>query len=361
MRVVPKRLKTDRNPGGKNRGDFSSPAAPRKGKAVPKYWTVATDMISKINQGLYRDGEKIESMRVLADRYGVGVQVIQLAMAGLENLGYVRSEAKCGVFVTRSGERGPYFRLGIFINAYNLTREGLLLQNLGEEIEKAEYTPVAGCNHDEPYSFESWLDSKKLDGVFLSGIVDENLTQTAIRKRIPYLVLGNYDIAPSHPQILRDVYGDSLRFFRRALKKYAGKRICFLFGAESSRADRERRAALIEVLRGLNGTVDETLLPHCEGDGYEQVSRILSGGLADVLMTTGSPLRGYFKYCTLHRTLPRPFTAVDLSRMKLLPEYRPFVDATIHLPSLELDMCKAVRQMLQMVGERYCAGRAGKK
>lgn len=352
MRIVPKRLKTERNPAGKIRRKLP-PSSARKGKTVPKYWTVATDMIAKINQGLYKDGEKIESMRVLADRYAVGVQVIQLAMAGLENLGYVRSEAKCGVFVTRSGEAGPYFRLGIFINDYNLTREGLLLQNLGEEIEKAEYTPVAGCNHDEPYSFESWLESRKLDGVFLSGIVDENLTQTAIRKRIPYLVLGNYDIAPSHPQILRDVRGDSRRFFRRALKKYAGKRISFLFGAENSRADRERREALIEVLRELNGTVDETLLPHCEGDGYEQVSRIIGGGLADVLMTTGSPLRGYFKYCTLHRTTARPFTAVDLARMKLLPEYRPFVDATIHLPSLELDMEKAVRQMLRMVEERY--------
>lgn len=351
MRLVPKRLKTyDQlyHPTSKKKKALAS----KKSTSSPKYWTVSVDIITKINKGIYVEGEKLPSMRSLAQSYGVGLQVIQLAIAGLENLGYVQAKPKSGIYITNSNPQSQSRRIGIFLNNFTITNYALLIHRLSREMKRYNYELLVGSNFGENFGFEDWVKGKNLDGIFFEGIVDEELMQSTVKLNIPYLVLGNYDIDPKHPQLLINVFKYYYDFFKDFLPRFKGKRIAYLFGEEISRADREKRAAVSQVITEINGFADESILIHCD-DGYEQMRDIIQNNRADVICVAGCTILGCLKYLNLHEKPSKsPYICIESGVGKQFMDFRYLVNYTYYLPVPDHNYKKAVQMMIKMVESR---------
>lgn len=68
-----------------------------------RLWRVVSDRLgAQIRAGTLRDGEKLPSIRKLADRFGVSISTVQRGLADLERAGCVRGVPRSGYFVVAS-------------------------------------------------------------------------------------------------------------------------------------------------------------------------------------------------------------------------------------------------------------------
>lgn len=67
----------------------------------------ADDLAKRIRKGEFRPGEKLPSIRDLADEYGVAPQTMQNALRELRNAGLVVSQQGRGLFVRDPGRAEP--------------------------------------------------------------------------------------------------------------------------------------------------------------------------------------------------------------------------------------------------------------
>lgn len=313
---------------------------------MPKYQTIKNDIITMINRGYYKEGQRIDSVRTLASHYNVSIQVIQMAIAELESLEYVCTVPKSGMYVNPQKKSGPFNKIGIFIRKHPIYDQGKILESLGHMIRKYDYIPVVGGDWDEPYTLDEWLDSKSLDGVFLLGVLEEDDITPLIRHRLPYLVLGNHNIDSSHPQMTLDVYAISYKIFRESLACYKGKKLGAVFGFESSRGDRERRQAMVDAWRAINdGVVDESLFRFSTIDGYDEALSLISEENLDLFFTCDGPMEGYRRYRFLHPDTPQPTILSFIKPGSNRPDYV----TTLPYRKFDYDYAKAVRLLVRMI------------
>lgn len=313
--------------------------------AMPKYRTIEYDMITLINRGIYAPGMKMDSIRDLAGYYDVSIQVIQMAVAELEKLGYIYTVPKSGMYVTERKKTGPFHCLGIFVLNYPVYQSGIMIETLAEEIQKRSYSILLGGNFEKDYTLDEWLERKHVDGVFLLGVVEETDLLPLIRRKIPYFIFGNHNIAPSHPQMTLNVYAQDYKTFVKTLPAWKGRKIGAIFGIPESRGDRERRQAMIDAWNLVNGSVDESLFLFSEIDGYKETEELIEKRQVEFLFIGGGPLAGYRRYFFLHPEQPKPnLVLFEKKDLKTIPNvsYIPF-----HLKDFKYK--KAVSRMFSML------------
>ena len=98
MKNVPKRLRQQQDNTAQRGLFFTEKARSDQSVFSPQYMTVANDIIKRIFDGEYRPASKLPSMRTLAKKYGVSVQVVLSALQGLQSLNYIESIPKKGVY-----------------------------------------------------------------------------------------------------------------------------------------------------------------------------------------------------------------------------------------------------------------------
>lgn len=159
--------------------------------------------MQEIHSGKYRGGEKLESIRTLAERYKVGRQVVLSAFELLAKQDLVYTKARSGVFV-KEKERPFHYRIGFFKNSINPARSDSI--NLLYQIAlRYGFRLICGSNFEGDTTLSDFLrDKPDLDGVIISGVVHEELLKEVSCGCLPYLVMGNAHISEKHPQIRLD-------------------------------------------------------------------------------------------------------------------------------------------------------------
>ena len=74
---------------------------------MTRYENLATLLAERIEQGLYRHGEKLPSVRNLSQEHGVSISTVQQAYQVLENLQLITPQPRSGYFVARACHIAP--------------------------------------------------------------------------------------------------------------------------------------------------------------------------------------------------------------------------------------------------------------
>ncbi len=172
---------TDRVRNGSGQTDFS-----------PQYMLVANDIIKRIFEGEYRPASKLPSMRTLAKKYGVSVQVILSALRGLQTMKYITSSPKKGVYVSADIRPQRFYRIAVFVLNQNPMSYGGILFYLNAALEEAGYNMIIGMNFDGGLSLRRWLSVKKnLDGLIILGTLTDKQEAQFRHIRIPYMMMAS--------------------------------------------------------------------------------------------------------------------------------------------------------------------------
>ncbi|MBQ7207816.1 MAG: GntR family transcriptional regulator [Lentisphaeria bacterium] len=263
----------------------------------------------EIYAGRYRPGEKLESVRQLADRFEVGRQVVLYALGQLVKQGILTSSARRGYFLSPAFQPNRFHRIGYLKNDINPLRSAL---------DHALYAAALYFGYQLiPYhNFESDVPAEDLlkntadiDGIILTGrgITDQLLTAFA-RGKLPYVVLGEYAVSGKHPATdAFPVWREDRKRLLRFLKNRRCRRIAVIAGPNTSYSDRRFAEKYARILsESVSGA--QVKIVYAREDGYPEISRLLSppGEPPELLFFCGEQCLGYRKYAEEHPELPRP-------------------------------------------------------
>lgn len=192
MKPVPKRMRQTQGGNASMRGMFFTNEQKHvKTDFLPQYMLVANDIIKKIFDGEYRPASKLPSMRFLAKKYGVSVQVILSALQGLQALNYVESFPKRGVYVSADIQPARFYRIGVFMLNQNPFAYCGVLYPLYTTLEENGYTMIIGMNFDGGLNLKQWYSHKhNLDGLIVFGSPSAKEVEHFKKIKIPYIFMG---------------------------------------------------------------------------------------------------------------------------------------------------------------------------
>ena len=80
---------------------------PNKEYSMTRYQHLATLLAERIEQGLYRHGEKLPSVRSLSQEHGVSISTVQQAYQTLETMKLITPQPRSGYFVAQRKAQPP--------------------------------------------------------------------------------------------------------------------------------------------------------------------------------------------------------------------------------------------------------------
>mgnify|MGYP001403070765 CR=1 FL=1 len=283
---------------------------------------VARHLIDEIKSGKYRPGDKLDSINTLSQRLGVGRRVVAMAFAILAKENYVITEHGSGTYINPQLKCGQFYRLGLFINQQNPMMSGWTITSVFQKARKLGYQTVLGSNFEQELELSDWLQSEKqLDGVLITGIVNDQLLQYPRRNNVPYVVIGNYDISPEHPQATTNVRKKAHAAFLPVFSTRRYHRIGIIIGISEFRATREFVQGIRDAIGECGLPVEEKLICHAEDDGYAAVVKLLEIDKADLIYVHCDMTLGLKKYLERHDVPPerRPLILTNSWGAAILP------------------------------------------
>ena len=220
-----------------------------------------------------------------------------------------------------------------------------------------QFNLILGGNFEEDFTFEQWLKRKgNLDGVFLQGMVNEKMLASLKKHKLPYVVMGNYDISPEHPQVLFNINSVYERSLPELFRRNQWKELAILAADGSLRADRETVDVIRKTAAANAVDCSGELLMRTGGDGYEEIRQLLKKRTPDALLIIGEHWVGMQKFRDRHprppqgarktsvlcarpvsadsfwyRPVPCPRSSYDTAR---LPPYRRYIPPAHRLPPM---------------------------
>lgn len=293
---------------------------------APQSTQLARYLVAEIQAGRFRPGAKLPSVRHLAERYAVGRQVVLSALTILCKQNLAFSSARRGFFVNPDLHGGFFHRLGLFVNLTNPARSGQFIAALSCAALSQGWQLILGSNFESSLTLPEWLAGKDdLDGILVTGYIDDPFLQPLLRQPLPYLVVGNYDIAPRHPQLshLHDRLHEVLPSCLEGCRSAAA-----IIGP-ASHLDEQRLRHRLEILAARQSPPLPIRILHAEGDGSLELERLRHDGFPDLLFFAGEHAVAWRRL--LHR-LPagqkRPAVVISTPWNQVLeePEYDQVVD-----------------------------------
>ena len=300
---------------------------------MPMCQKIALSLIEAIRRGDYAPGDKLESVRELAKRYDVGRQVVLSAFTLLAKKNYLYTVHGSGTYINPQKQKGFYYRIGWFVNRHNPIRacKGILYAE--PYLARHDFMLVTGSNFEEDFTFGDWFRKKNnLDGVIMTGILDDDVLKYPKLHHIPYVVFGNYDIAQEHPQVIYDLKDAYIKGLLPLLRQHSWKRFAVVGGTPDFRADREVMDAIRDAQIAAGIEFDNKRMLYAKSDGYEEINSLLNEEMPDAIFFVGEHWIGFQKYCHDHPELEkRPKIIVNsLIKDRIPPS---FYDYTFEMPS----------------------------
>lgn len=283
---------------------------------MPQCQAIANHLISEIRNGHYKPGEKLKSVRSIADQYGVGRQIALSAIQLLARNNLVYTEKGSGTFVRHDLRTDRYNRIGLFINRMNPAYSWETLKTAGEMLAKENYSLILGANFEEDFTLSDWLKKKtELDGILLEGLLDDKLLKSVSAAGIPYVVIGNYDIDAKHPQATADIKDFLCSNLAVSIRKSGCRKIGAILGSPDLRADRESAEGVTAAIKEAGLPVDRSLIRQCEEDAYADIVYLLENAepRPDFIFVHGIYAASLQKYFANHDPSHRPYVCVSES------------------------------------------------
>ncbi len=267
---------------------------------------------NEINSGRYRPGEKVESVRSLAARLGVGRQIVLFALGQLVKHGLLESSPRRGYFISREFRPNRFYRIGLLVHDINPLRSYLYTPLYFAALYYG-YQMILLNNFEYEFAADDLLKNvHDLDGVIITGrrITDRMLEPFAAGS-MPYVVLGKYDISPRHHSEWLENNGKSIKSLSNFIRKNAYKKVTVVVGPVKSFSDRNRATGFQDFLAAHNPECRiETVF--AQDNGYHECRNILSGtDVPQLLVFVGEHILGYCKYVEAYPDSYRPAVAIS--------------------------------------------------
>ncbi len=292
---------------------------------APKSVQVARHLIGEIQSGSLRPGQRMESVRKLAERYGVGRQVVLSAFIILAKQNFICSEVGRGTFVNPEIQKGYYYRLGYFANRNNPLNSETAWR-LRCVAVRYGWQVILGTNFEEDFELLDWVRRKKdIDGVIISGAVEEETLKDMDKNCIPYVVWGDYKIKPQHPQVNSKTPVFINELIKKLVKQYKLNSMAAFFGPDFLFSEKRVSSAAQEAFLEMGWTPEQWQVIHAKDDGYPEISKIMNGNVPDAFFFMGEHCMGWRKYLhTQHgegRARPLVIIRKDWSKVLSRNEY----------------------------------------
>lgn len=286
------------------------PKSPLKNKFSSSY--LVSYLRNEINSGSYHPGDKIESVRLLADRLGVGRQIVLYALGQLVKRGLLVSSARKGYYISPDFKPNRFHRIGLLVNDNNPLRSPL---------HEALYFAALYYGYQLILfnNFESGVPAEKLlhnvhdlDGVIITGrgITDAMLADF-VKTRLPYVVLGHYNISAKHPAQWFHDNNNGRKKLAAFIKKQHITSAALIMGPRCSLSDRDTSDGYLKFLNQTNPECQiETIF--AKDNGYQECRILLTApNPPQLLIFAGEHVTGYCKFAGEHPELPRPAVAIN--------------------------------------------------
>ncbi len=286
---------------------------------TPQCRMVARDLIRRIRNGEFVSGKRMDSIREIVGRYRVGYQVAVSALRILSNENYVFKVHGSGTYVNPDLHPGLFYRLSIFFNVTNPLPLGDELHDAFVYAKNKGFHLLLASNFEEDFTLEDYLKSKAdIDGVAIYGEVDEKLLKYPKSRHVEYVVCGNYDIDPAHPQVTLDVRTLYRKMLAAALRKNSFRRIAVLMDLPLFPASREALEGIREAFLDAGLELPGNRIVESSGDGSAGIARIMKMSPDAVILRGDHHVHGFLRYFQNHSASGHPAVlAVESVAVKL--------------------------------------------
>lgn len=280
----------------------------RKLPKKSKYLNICREIKEKIRCGEYKPGDRIESVRSISGRYGFQRGIGLYAMEMLVADGILYSIPKRGFFVNPELDTRRYYTIGYFLNDGNPMKAGICISGVQKTALRHGYRVIFGMNYQQDTTVTNFLqEHSDIDGLVLDGELDEKTVQAAKRFHFPYLVLGNHDIAPEHPQKRIPVAERFRAAFSPALKPFAGKRAGLLYGSKRYSSNLDAVQGILAAFAENGIRTDDDLLVECgTANDYTNCLHLIRDAEIDLLCMWGDSSDAYRHTMQLAKETSRP-------------------------------------------------------
>lgn len=285
---------------------------------------VASRILQEVRSGRLLPGEKLGSIRLLAERFGVGRQVILSATALLSEQSVVITRSKQGTYINPNLEPGLVRertkRIG-FLN-WRVGMPGVGAYSLRVYHEVLQRAPGLNCeifwqSTNDDLDPVQWFTGMRLDAVLVTGRVDDELVMRLREHSISYLVVGNYQFNQPANCLEKAPEEDIYRVLRQFCQERGFRRLGTITSSPALLATRLYQA-------GAQRVADELGLrypagwqySHAAEDGYVGMGQLLADGgdSPEIIYMTAKAFPGAARYLfEEHRADPerRPFLVLD--------------------------------------------------
>ena len=282
---------------------------------------VAGYLRDEIRKGDLRPGDRLEGVRKLADKYSVGRQVVLSAFQILSKDDILVTKPKIGAYVNPALETGHYYRIGFFVNHVSILNSLGVVDSLHKRLSSKGYHLILGTNFEEDFFVDDWIRRKRLDCVVVTGVVDDATVERLRGSVTPFVVLGNYDIAETVPQVTIDLTGIIKKRLAPVLRSLNVRNLATVAGTLEYRADRECLQGVREAIVEAGLELREEFIQTSAGDGFIEVARIMerSGDAPDAFYFHGIHVSGFIKYFSGTSVDSRPKLIVNRKFIRKVP------------------------------------------
>jgi DNA-binding transcriptional regulator YhcF (GntR family) len=269
--------------------------------APPKSQQVADVIREQIKSGKIKPGQRLESVRVLAEKFSVGRQVVLSAFDILASEGLVFSHVGRGTFAagkTAGVVSSKNYRIGFFINQSRV--ESFCNRNLflGASEKSGEAGVTMLLAPDDEFELALWTQRKQLDALLVSGRVNPVFIKTLKKLGIPFVILGDYYL-PSGLNVIEtcddNVIGEAMRL---AWDKFRFKSVGAILGAADLRVSKELTGVIKTdmtergvICKAKNFSYSDTEEGYCEAE-----KMFAKNDAPDALFITGQAFPGVARY-----------------------------------------------------------------
>lgn len=139
----------------------------------PKYSILADAIRGKIQNGTYRDGDKLPSENELSEQYGYSRQTVRQAFGVLEEEGLLRRERGSGTYVHRKRKQSAKtMTIGVITTYITDYIFPSIIRGIESELSRRGYSLTLGVTknrvENENKILHSFLE-KKVDGIIVEG------------------------------------------------------------------------------------------------------------------------------------------------------------------------------------------------
>lgn len=247
-----------------------------KGKKL-KANELADVIRTEIIAGKLRSGDRLEPVRTLAKSFGVGRGIAYTAVETLKNEGFLVSRGRSGIYVERTGEPSDSTkrrRIGFYVKSGFVTED-----------EYAMFHALSACGlmtgcdviigyENASVILEQW--SSGLDGILVTGYVDDALVVRLKSMGLPFIVIGNYELKEECNTVRFDIRRAIREVVTDAYSRLKFERLGMFLHSPDLYAVREAIEAVREVRKkcGFSFSQDDILFDPDE-DGYKAMKMIM--------------------------------------------------------------------------------------